>query len=109
MNEFNNIGKQMPYRESEDYIDRLVAQATDNALGQVKQHARRRLVMMVTSSAATVLLIIGVALAATHVRHQQVVASTARQESPIDEFLGSLTDEEVTMLPCYEIEEIPEY
>ena len=105
----NNIGKKMPYQENEAYLDDLINQATEQAiLHERKKKASRRLTMMMTSAAAVVLLVVGVGL--TVINHNsKAVAPIQQAESPMDQFLNSLSDEEVAQLPYYEIEEIPEY
>ena len=105
----NDIGKKMPYQENEAYLDRLIEQATERAIMQERKRKNsRRLAMMITSAAAIVLLIVGVGL--TVINHSSKTATPIQQnESPMDQFLASLSDEEVAQLPYYEIEEIPEY
>lgn len=109
MNELmDQIGKRMPYRESEVYLDGLIDRATENALKQRSSSPnwwnRSRLV----SAAAVALLIIGIGFTVLHSSSQRNVM-TMQSSGPIDEFLNELTDEEVAQLPYYEIEEIPEY
>ena len=103
------IGKKLPYEESEKYLDGLIQEMAQRAI--VRQGARRhrgRAVVMITSAAAAVLLVVGIGL--TVFNHSSKASTTALQaEGPIDEFLNSLSDQEVAQLPYYEIEEIPEY
>ena len=104
----NDIGKKMPYEESEEYLDGLITRATEGAIKhqaamQVKSHWRK----IRLSAAAAVLIVVGIGTAVWKVQQQTV--ATMASESPLDEFLISLTDEEVAQLPYYEIEEIPEY
>lgn len=108
-NLMNNIGKKLPYEESEAYLDQLIEQATEHAIRQGRKNkSSRRLVAMITSAAAVVLLVMGIGLRITN--HGGKADAVAQQvESPIDEFLNSLSDEEVALLPDFEIEEIPEY
>ena len=106
---FNDIGKKMPYQENEAYLDHLIEQATKQAIMQGhKRRSSPRLAMIITSAAAVVLLVVGIGL--TVINHGNKTATPVQQvESPIDQFLSSLSDEEVAQLPYYEIEEIPEY
>ena len=105
----NDIGKKMPYHESEAYLGHLIEQATEQAI--IHEHKRKssgRLAVMLTSAAAVVLLVVGIGL--TVINHGSNKALASQQvESPIDQFLNTLSDEEVAQLPYYEIEEIPEY
>ena len=105
----NDIGKKLPYEENEEYLDGLIARATEGAIKhQAAMLAKRRWRKRVTSAAAVAIIAIGIGTAVWKVQQQQARATMA-SESPIDEFLNTLTDEEVAQLPYYEIEEIPEY
>ena len=105
----NDIGKKMPYSESEEYLDGLIDRATEQA---VKQHVvargKRRRGVMAASAAAVALLLVSIGLTVMNNESQRPDV-TLQTQSPIDEFLSSLTDEEVAQLPYIEIEEIPEY
>ena len=104
---FNDIGKRMPYKEREEYLDVLIDKATENAINHQSQTNRRsRLGMMLTSAAAVALLVIGIGF--TLFKGQDKPA-TISDQGPLDEFLSSLSDEEAAQLSFYEIEEIPEY
>ena len=105
----NDIGKKLPYEESEEYLDGLIGRATEGAIKrQAAMRAKSRWGKMMTSAAAVALIVVGIGTAVWKVQQQQAVTTMA-SESPIDEFLNTLTDEEVAQLPYYEIEEIPEY
>ena len=110
MNEFDNIGKKLPYNESESYLDNLIDEATENAiLHQILRKSKRRWNMIAVSAAASALLIIGIGTTLIHEQNKTIETVFTDNQGPIDEFLNTLTDEEVAMLPDYEIEEIPEY
>jgi len=106
MKRWNEIGKSMPYHESDHYLNRLVDQVTEEAIKRraAGPTSRVRLMVKAASAAAVALLVIGIGSALYH-QHATAIPT----QSPMDEFLGSLDDSEVEMLPCYEIEEIPEY
>ena len=104
---FNDIGKRMPYRESEEHLDTLIDKATENAINhQVQTNRRSRLGVMLASAAAVALLVLGIGF--TLFKGQDKPATTGDQ-GPLDEFLSTLSDEEAAQLSFYEIEEIPEY
>lgn len=106
---FDNIGKKLPYHESEEYLDSLMDKAARVALqqhGRAKVSKRRSLIW--ASAAAVALLLIGIGFHELNDMNRQSVA-TIQADGPFDEFLNSLTDEEVAQLPYFEIEEIPEY
>ena len=106
---FEEIGKKLPYRESDEYLDSLLDRVAENAVRQQgRAFGKKRWGLMLTSAAAVALLVLGIGLTVLNNGRSQHVM-TQQTESPIDEFLNSLTDEEVAQLPCFEIEEIPEY
>ncbi|MBQ9556749.1 MAG: hypothetical protein IJV05_11055 [Muribaculaceae bacterium] len=104
---FQDIGKRLPYSESDEYLDGLIERTTEGALRQRSASPVKRHWVLIASAAAALLVIgIGVKL----LNHgSQSPTVTMQSSGPIDEFLNTLTDEEVAMLPYYEIEEIPEY
>lgn len=106
----------MPYVESQDYLDRLIASARDNAIKQTALsklygkpiHLSKRWISTAVASAAVlVILLIGTwkyfGVHSSHLTANTVV------ESPLDIFLEQLSEEEAYQLTYYEIEEIPEY
>ncbi len=105
----DNVGKRLPYIESDAYLDNLL-----DRVGQVaidRQHhsrATKRWSRMLVSTAALVLLLLGIGFTVMNNSSPQHVAA-CEADGPVDEFLNSLTDEEVAQLTYYEIEEIPEY
>lgn len=106
--DFEHIGKKLPYQESEEYLDTLIARVSEGVVARRKsQKLRRKRIMMFTSVAAMLLLVIGIGINVMNQRSEKVVVTSV--EGPVDEFLNALTDEEVAQLPYYEIEEIPEY
>lgn len=111
MNEqLDDIGKRLPYTESEEYLNNLIDTMTENAILQQPRAKKNRHwgMMMAASAAAVVLLILGIGLSVIH-QSSKTEAITLQTEGPIDEFLSSLSDEEAAQLPYYEIDEIPEY
>lgn len=104
----DQIGKRLPYRESETYLDGLIDQATENALKQRSGDHHWWDKGGLVPAAAVALLVIGIGFTVLH-NHSQRNVMTMQSSGPIDEFLNTLTDEEIAQLPYYEIEEIPEY
>ncbi|MBR5685408.1 MAG: hypothetical protein IKX18_04555 [Muribaculaceae bacterium] len=109
MNEIDEIGKPMPYKERDEYLEELIDHVTETA---IKQHAaprsgRRWRMATTAAAAAVVLLIIGVG--GVVFNNLAIKSHGTPVQSPMDEFLESISDEEAAMLPCYEIEDIPEY
>lgn len=106
---FDNIGKKLPYSESDEYLDSLLDRVAQHAIRQQYQTRwKKHWALKAASVAAVVILVLGIGLTVMDKGNNQSVA-IQQADSPIDEFLNSLTDEEVAQLPYYEIEEIPEY
>ena len=104
----NDIGKKMPYRESEDYLNDLVNAATEKAItrhASAKRSGHKGL--MAISAAAVALVVIGFGIAFFNAKDAQ--QATMSSPGPLDEFLNTLSDEEASQLQFYVMEEIPEY
>lgn len=107
--QLNDIGKRLPYQESEEYLNELIDAKTENAIWvQGRANTRKRWRIMAASAAAVVLLLIGFGVSLMHDQARQTIVAQS-SDGPLDEFLSTLSDEEAAQLPYYEIEEIPEY
>lgn len=108
MKEFQNIGKRMPYAEDGEYVSHLISRATEKAISQPAT-ARTRTVRPWFAAAAVATLIAGAGI--SHFRQQPTADQLAasQPQSPIEQFLNDLSDDDVQLLACYGIEEIPEY
>lgn len=107
---FNDIGKKLPYNETEQYLDKLIDRATENAIMRQSQAAgNRQWHWLGATAAAIALLIVGVGVTVMLHNSSKTTTVTMSDNGPIDNFLSTLSDEEVAMLPYFEIEEIPEY
>lgn len=106
---YDNIGKKLPYRESDEYLESLIGNATENAIsrqGMAKGH--RQFGRMIASAAAGLILLVGIGVTVFNLG-DKTAAVSLQDQSPLDEFLNTLSDEEAAQLQYYEIEEIPEY
>ncbi|MBO4380152.1 MAG: hypothetical protein J5784_04035 [Muribaculaceae bacterium] len=108
MNEFDKIGQDMPYTESDDYLDNLISSATENAIekNRSKGTIAKWTIASLAAASVAVLVVVGVKLfndqpAQPVVAHENV--------SPIDEFLDGLNDDDAQLLAYYEVEDVPEY
>ena len=115
MKEVQNIGKRMPYAESEDYLNRLISQATEQAIlqgarGKEQGASGKTRVIRMWLAAAAVALVLIAGLTITYFHQNNEEELVAEQTTgPIDQFLDSLTDDEAQQLAYYEIEDIQEY
>ena len=108
MKEFENIGKKMPYQESPEYLNQLIERTTETAIRQSQrpQCKVRPLLRYVAAAAVAVLLIFAGISIWYPATEQQPLAQT---ESPVDDFLNNISDEEVQLLAYYDIDDVPEY
>lgn len=108
MDIIEEVGKKLPYVESEDYLDSLIKSTTENAVAQRKPKviAHRWRIAIATAASLALLVTAGVAIMK---HHTATVANENITESPVDEFLNGLSDDDVQLLSYYDIEEIPEY
>lgn len=115
MKEFEQIGKQTPYVENANYIDELVSRATEKAMEENHYRAHSTHLRRWIATAAIILLLASVSIIYFSRKNQeaknpqQVIVKQQRLNSPIDEFLDSLTTKEIMILAYYETEDIPEY
>lgn len=96
MKNMENKTRQMPYSESEEYLDNLVSRVTNKAVEAVKTQKKSFRPLWIAASlaaAAAVLLFIFIGRGGENA------------EGPIDKYLASLSDEELLQLTSYEIEE----
>lgn len=100
--------KRLPYKESQEYINSLIDRAVENAIMSSPEVRRRWRPGLMVSAAAVALLVIGIGLKAFH-DERTATTTVMAIESPLDEFLNTLDDDEAAMLQCYDVEDIPEY
>lgn len=100
-----NDNIRMPYHETDGYVGRLVSDITEQAIRRQKATKSVPIPRLAVAVAATLLLVVG---SVTYLKPTADVFPpiTQSKESPVDEFLNTLTDEEVQMLTDYEVEEI---
>lgn len=107
-NLFDDIGRRLPYRESEEYLDSLIDLTTEKAIKQQAMARRNRhRGLLAASAAAVAVLIFTFSILLFNGKSTRQVAMTS--QGPLDEFLNTLSEEEAAQLTYYEIEEIPEY
>ncbi len=107
MKVFENIGKRMPFSESEDYVRQLVDNATEKALQQPKAKTVS-MHKMLAAAAVIIVLLAGIGITYFDKIATNDSLTAKHSEAPIEQFLNGLTDDEVQLLAYYDIEEIPE-
>ena len=111
----NETNKKMPFNETDAYIDKLLKDATEQAIRQSPAKKARTIRMKVYSavaSAAVVLILFGIGWNYFHptaaVKEKRLAIKSSTQ-SPLDNFLNNISDSEAEQIDCYVIEDIPEY
>lgn len=106
----------LPFVETDAYVDNLLDHATEHAIRSTparnKGNRHRWRAVTAAAAAAAAAVVIGFCVewnapSADNALRQQV-AYTASQ-SPLDQYLQSISDEEAQQIIDYEMEEIPEY
>lgn len=94
MKEFENIVTELPYKESQEYVENLVQRCAAKAAATPK--VVKPWFYGGAAVAAAAAVAVGVFLATP-------------KTSPMDSFLASLSDEEAAMIVDWPITDIPEY
>lgn len=100
MKEFDNIITDLPYKESEEYVDSLVGRCKAEALAEAQpgKHATATWRYGLAGLAAAAAITLGVFL----------WQNSANNSSPIDGFLASLSDDEAEMIADWPVDDVPE-
>ena len=120
MKELQNIGKKMPYRESQEYLDELIARTTEQAIRNQSSKLKAQSSKFYAVAAAIVALLVFAGITLWSPSQQPVVAELLTDtiatttteiegEGPIDEFLDGISDDDAQLLAYYEIEDEVEY
>ncbi|MDO4972369.1 MAG: hypothetical protein Q4E41_09795 [Bacteroidales bacterium] len=100
----------MPFDEKDDYVKSLLEKATDNALkhkSQPKKAKQRPTLFFKIAAAACVA--IAVAMAGMHFLNSKNENVVTTSQSPLDNYLSKISDQEASDLFCYEVEGVAEY
>ena len=106
MEKFDDIGKKMPYQESEEYLDNLIANVTETAVEKGNSGRMQRILWPAVSIAAAAAVLLFVFIGRNSETPRPSVHIAQNTESPMDDFLASISDEDLMQLTGYEMEEI---
>lgn len=112
MKNFEDYGKKMPFNESNEYVENLMANATENAIRQKRIRKSTRL--QFPKAAAAVAAVVVIAATAfwggqkLYENRNTAIAQTP-SASPLDSFLNNISDDEAAQIYYYDIDEIAEY
>ena len=97
MKEFDPVVTDLPYKESSEYVARLVGRCKAEALKHAEQAPRvaRPWLYGLAGAAAAAAIALGIFF-------------SIHRTSPMDKFLASLSDEEAAMIVDWTIDDIPE-
>ena len=97
MKEFDPVVTDLPYKESPEYVERLVGRCQAEALKQAEPAPRVARPWIYGLAGAVVAAAIALS-----------VFFSIHRTSPMDKFLASLSDEEAAMIVDWTIDDIPE-
>lgn len=106
--------KNMPFRETEEYVDNLIADKTEMAIIRHKQRGVSMVVKICEAAlvgvAASVVLVLVLCLGGI-ISADEDMAQHAENvsDSPLEEFLADISDADAKSIICYDVEEISEY
>lgn len=111
MNYFETIGKRLPYRESNQYVDRLTEQAVECAINRQQaapSSARPRRWRYFAAAAVVTLLLAGTGVTYMATRTSPT-ATLQPADAPLDHFLNTISDDDAMLLTYYDVDEYPDY
>ena len=100
MKEFDHIITELPYKESDEYVENLISRCKSEALEQAQPKRSNIRPFYYAIAAAAASLVAGVLL---------WTMSPSFNPGPMDRFLASLSDEEVSAIIYWAPDDIPEY
>ncbi len=106
MKPFDDINTALPYKETDEYVGKLVARCSTNVVrkAQVEKKSERRLHRTWLYGAVSIAAAaIAIAVFIWRPNH------SSPSLSPIDSFLSALSQEEIQMISDWSVDEIPEY
>lgn len=106
MEKFENIGKKMPYAESQEYLDNLIANVTETAIEKGNSGRTQRILWPAVSIAAAAAVLLFVFIGRNTEKPEPSIQIAQNTESPMDDFLDGLSDDDLMQLSDYEVEEI---
>ncbi|MBQ3381967.1 MAG: hypothetical protein IJG54_01350 [Bacteroidales bacterium] len=106
MEKFDDIGKKMPYQESEEYLDNLIANVTETAVEKGNSGRMQRILWPAVSIAAAAAVLLFVFIGRNSETPKPSVHIAQNTESPVDDFLDGLSGDDLMQLSDYEVEEI---
>ncbi len=109
MKEFCEIGKKLPYNESNDYVMGLVGKCADMAVVSapaIKKHGLvKRIYFIATGVAAAALL----AFMSINYVNKVNAYEQINKSQTLPQVLSTMSDEEVMDVSYYTVDDIPEY
>ncbi len=113
MKDFEEIGKKMPYRESEDEVDALLSRVTARALAEAPSKRKRTMVTRYISYAASAAAVAVIAVTVgLHLMNQSSTSSiydTVINSESMSEVLSDMDSEALAAQEYYTVNVLPEY
>jgi hypothetical protein len=108
MNEFEEIGKKLPYVESEEYVDSLVERCTQHVVASKPVVKRRALHKWYYAASAVAAAIVIAFLAFSFLGRDNDYERISHSQN-LDQVLSEMSDNQAQDISCYSVEEVPEY
>lgn len=120
---FNQVGKRLPYKESDDYVSGLIERCAEEALKnpKKKRHTAETMWLRIAGVAAVMALVVTVAINlwnqgnASDMQEQQSLAmvecdaESVNESAPLNEVLTEMTYDQLSLVSYYYTDDIPEY
>jgi len=108
----------MPFKENNEYIDNLWMKTAERAIAQAEKPSRKTPILTlrrhILTAVATAAIVVLLTTVSWKFISKQLSPNSSQQvaiasENPLDEFLGSISDEEAKQIDCYQITTISDY
>lgn len=108
MKDFENIGKKLPYTESQEYISSIIEKGIEVAINapkiESKKKSNTRVISIVASGIAASIVGFLIVINSQTSNYDKVVKSES-----LTTVLSNMSDKQIMELPTYSLDEIPEY
>ncbi|MBQ3636220.1 MAG: hypothetical protein II951_11485 [Bacteroidales bacterium] len=102
-NIYDNVGRRLPFSETDEYLDNLISRSTEAAIDAPRKSSPTWYTAAVAASLALI-----IATGFYFLSFQSPDVYVAEADS-VEDFLYSLSDEDVSLLAFSDYDEIPEY
>lgn len=109
MKDFNEIGKNLPYAESEEYVSELVERCANRAIAATPALHKRNIVRRISYYATTAAAAAAVTIIMVMHFSQPSPLERVEKSAALPQVLSKMSDEQVKNVEYYTVDDIPEY